>query len=87
MEDKILLLSVDGGEVESFLGAFRSREKLDAVMLAKGTGEGTGREEGYAYAEPEIDEQGRECIYLHDIGCEPFDYTLCFLIREVVVIG
>lgn len=85
--DSILLLFVDGGEVESFVGAYRSRAALDAAMVAEADGGGWSREEGYTFAAPQIDCAGRECIYLHDVDREPWEYTLCFIIRETQIIG
>lgn len=86
MSNKVMVLSVDGGEVESFLGVFRNRDKLMQTLAEERDGGNFTVEEGYVTADPEIDEEGNECIYVHREGTEPFDYSLCFIIRYVDII-
>lgn len=85
MADKLLILSVDGGEVESFLGIYRDRAKLDAAIAEERDGGDFTVENGYVTSEPFIGGDGRECIFVHAEECDPYDYTLCFLIREAEV--
>lgn len=85
MSDTVLILSVDGGEVESFLGVYRDRAKLDEKITEERDDGGFTVDAGFVTSEPFIAEDGRECIYVHSEECEPFDYTLCFLIREATV--
>lgn len=86
MADKVLILSVDGGEVESFLGVYRDRAKLDEKIAEERDDGGFTVDAGYVTSEPFVIADGRECIYVHEDGRESFDYTLCFLIREAEVI-
>lgn len=86
MADKIKILSVDGGEVESFLGAFRNDAKLEEKIAEERDDGGFTVENGYVTSEPFIDGEGRECRYVCAEGSEPFEYALCFFIREVEVV-
>lgn len=86
MAESVILLSVDGGDTESFIGAYRTRESMEVAMRSEGTGEASGREEGYVYSDIQIDAEGREIIYLHEEGEEPFDYTLCFIIHTTPIL-
>lgn len=86
MSDKVWVLSVDGGEVETFLGVYRSRAKMEEKIAEERDGGGFTEDAGFITSEPFIVGDGRECFYIHSDECEPFDYTLCFLIRKTEVI-
>jgi hypothetical protein len=85
--ETVFILTVDGGDVETFKGVFRTRDALDAVMVEEAFGKDSGRDEEYILAEPEIDEEGRECIYLHHCDNDPYNCEMAFYIRTAILTG
>lgn len=82
---EIMILSVDGGETTELLGAFKTREGLDAVIARQREQMCIRDEDGYEICLPQIDEEGNELLNVVEQGEDPDHYVVAFIIKTTTL--
>jgi hypothetical protein len=85
---KVFVLSVNGGEVESHLGVYRSMESVMKMITEERDGGGFTQDNGYDTVSPAREPEDAATVtlvYVYEQGREFYDWSLLFTIRECEV--